>query len=44
MEFVIQQLSGKWKIKSEAMKPFYQAQEIENYFDDVDNEIISDND
>jgi ribonuclease HI len=46
MEFVIQQMSGKWKVKSEAIKPYQaQAKEIcENYFDDVDFEIISDND
>ena len=42
MEFVIHQMSGKWKVKSEAIKPYQaHAKEVcENYFEDVDFEII----
>ena len=41
-EFVINQMAGKWKVKSEVIKPFYlHAKDLcDNYFEEIDFELI----
>lgn len=43
MEFVIHQMSSKWKVKSDVIKPFHaHAKEFcEHYFEDVDFQLIA---
>lgn len=44
LKFVIHQMNGTWKVKSEAIKPYHaHAKDFcENYFEDVDFELIGD--
>lgn len=41
-EFVIKQMKGEWKVKSEVIKPYYlHAKDLcDNYFESVDFELI----
>ena len=41
-EFVINQMAGNWKVKSEVIKPFYvHAKDLcDNYFEEIDFELI----
>lgn len=45
IEFVVQQMSGKWSVKSKAIQPYYDVAKhlIDNYFEDVDFQVIDSN-
>jgi ribonuclease HI len=45
IEFVIQQMAGKWSVKSKAIQPYYEVAKnlIDNYFEDVDFQLIDSN-
>jgi len=45
IEFVIQQMTGKWSVKSKAIQPYYAVAKdlIDNYFEDVDFQVIDSN-
>jgi len=45
MKFVIEQMAGNWKVKSEEIKPYYaHAKELSDNFEDVEYQLISSQD